>query len=177
MLKTFPKQPFFLTWREMSKVEYSGWVAEHRPRELNTLAARPFVVPVRFAGCVHRVQVTVAFQFVIADHHQLWWELGGRACVVCPWERAHGVRDMFVHELPPIYARPCTKFAGITGLQNVFPMQHVLHNIKGPLVVHAALLGAYYPLQMQTCCSSIWLPWQSATVSQNCLLTPVSIPH
>ena len=46
---------------------------------------------------------------------------------------------------------------------------------KGPLVVHASLHGAYYPPQMQTYCSSIWLPWQSATLSHNCLLTPVSI--
>ena len=82
---------------------------------------------------------------------------------------------MYGHEPPPIHERPCTNFAGTTGLQNVFPMQAVLHNIKGPLVLHAALLGAYYPLQMQTYCSSIWLPWQSATVSQNCLLTPVGI--
>ena len=45
---------------------------------------------------------------------------------------------------------------------------------KGPLVVHAALLGVYYPPQMKTYCSSIRLPWQSATVSQNCMLTPVN---
>ena len=132
-VENIPETTGFLTWREMSKVDYSGLVAEHRPRKLNTLGAQPFVVPVRFAGCVHRVQVTVAFRFVIAYHHQLWWELGGRACVVCPWERAHGVWDMFLHEPLPIHEHPCTKFAGTTGLQNVFPMQPVLHNIKGAI--------------------------------------------
>ena len=70
-VENIPETTGFLNLREMSKVDYSGWVAEHRPRELNNLAAQPSVVPVRFAGCVHRVQVTVAFQFVIADHHQL----------------------------------------------------------------------------------------------------------
>ena len=140
-VENIPETTGFLTWREMSKVDYSGWVAEHRPREWNTLAAQPFVVPVRFAGCVHRVQVTVAFQSVIADHHQLWWELGGRACVVCPWERAHGVRDMFLHEPLPIHERPCTKFAGTTGLQNVFPMQPVLHNIKGAISRACSVVG------------------------------------
>ena len=129
----------------MSKVDYTGWVAEHRPRELNTLAAQPFVVPVRFAGCVHRMQVTVAFQFVIADHHQLWRELGGRACVVCPWERAHGVRDMFLHEPLPIHECPCTTFAGTTSLQNVFPMQPVLHNIKGAISRACNVVGRVLP--------------------------------
>ena len=138
-VESIPETTGFLTWREMSKVDYSGWVAEHRPRELNTLAAQPFVVPVRFAGCVHRVQVTVAFQFVIADHHQLWWELGRRACVVCPWERAHGVRDMFVHEPLPIHERPCTKFAGTTGLQ--IPMQPLLHNLKGAITRACSVVG------------------------------------
>ena len=28
-----PETTGFLTWREMSKVDYSGWVAEHRPRK------------------------------------------------------------------------------------------------------------------------------------------------
>ena len=129
----------------MSKVDYSGWVAEHRPRELNTFAAQLFVVPMRFAGCVHRVQVTVAFQFVIANHHQLWWELGGRAFVVCPWARAHGVRDMFLHEPLPIHERPCTKFAGTTGLQNVFQMQPALHNIKGAISRACSVVGRILP--------------------------------
>ena len=144
-VENIPETTGFLTWREMSKVDDTGWVAEHRPRELNTLAAQPFVVLVRFAGCVHRVQVTVAFQFVIADHHQLWWELGGHACVVCPSERAHGVRDMFLCEPLPIDERPCTKFAGTTGLQNVFPMQPVLHNIKGAISCACGVVGRVLP--------------------------------
>ena len=68
-----------------------------------------------------------------------------RACVVCPWERAHGVRDMFLHEPLPINERPCTKFAGTTGLQNVFPMQAVLHNIKGAISRACSVVGRVLP--------------------------------
>ena len=39
-VENIPETIGFLTWREMSKVDYSGWVAEHRPRGLNTLAAQ-----------------------------------------------------------------------------------------------------------------------------------------
>ena len=56
----------------------------NRRTKLKALVAQCFVVPVRFRRGVHHVQVTVAFQFVLADHHQLWWQLGGRTCVVCP---------------------------------------------------------------------------------------------
>ena len=38
-VENIPETNGFLTWREMSKVDYSGCVAEYRPRELNTLAA------------------------------------------------------------------------------------------------------------------------------------------
>ena len=91
------------------------------------------------------MQVTVAFQLVIADHHPLWWERGGRAYVVRPWERAHGVRDMFLHEPLPIHERPCTKFAGTTGLQNVFRMQPMLHNIKGAISRACSVVGRALP--------------------------------
>ena len=144
-VENIPETTGFSTRREMSKVDHSGWVAEHSPRELNTLAAQPFVVPVHFAECVHRVQVTVAFQVVIADHHQLWWELGGRACVVCPWARAHGVRDMLLHEPLPIHERPCPKFAGTPSPQNVFPMQLVLNNIKGAISCACSVVGRVLP--------------------------------
>ena len=144
-VENIPETTGFFTWRGMSKVDYSGGVAEHRPRELNTLAAHSFVVPMRFSGRVHRVQVTVAFQFVIADHVQVWWELGGCACVVCPWARAHGVRDMFLHEPLPIHERPCTRFAGTTGLQNVFSMQPALHNIKGAISRACSVVGRTLP--------------------------------
>ena len=70
---------------------------------------------------------------------------GGRACVVCPWERAHGVRDMFLHEPLPIHERLCTKFAGTTGLQNVFPMQPVLHDIKGAIGRACSFVGRVLP--------------------------------
>ena len=33
-----PQTSGFLSWREMSKVDYCTWVAENRPKELNALA-------------------------------------------------------------------------------------------------------------------------------------------
>ena len=177
-VENIPETTCFLTWREMYKVDYSGWVAEHRPRELNTLGAEPFVVLVRFAGCVHRVQVTVAFHFVIADHHQLWWELGG-VPVLCALGQEHTVFGTcsYVNRCPFMNARAQNLRAPLA-CKMFFQCNLCCIISKGPLVVHAALVCASYPPQMQTYFSNIWLPWQNATVSQNCLLTPVRIaPH
>ena len=52
---------------------------------------------------------------------------------------------MFLHEPLPIHERPCTKFAGTTGLQNVFPVQPVLHNIKGAISRACSVVGRVLP--------------------------------
>ena len=94
-----------------------------------------------FRGGVHRV----ASRFLLADHHQVWWELGGQTCVLCAWARKHGVRGMFLQEPVPIHERPCTRFGGTNGLQHVFPVQPVLHNIKGAINRACCVVGWVLP--------------------------------
>ena len=51
-----PQTNGFLSWREMSKVEYCTWEAKTRPEEVNSLHAQRFFVPVHFRWGVHHVQ-------------------------------------------------------------------------------------------------------------------------
>ena len=55
------------------------------------------------------------------------------------------MRDMFVREPVPIHERPRTNFAGTNGLQHVFSMQPVLHNIKGAISRACSVVGQVLP--------------------------------
>ena len=76
-----PQCTLLLTWSEMLKNDYDLWVRQGRAEELNKLQKTPFCLPVRWGGCAHNVGVQVQFRFFTADHHHLWWELGGK--VLC----------------------------------------------------------------------------------------------
>ena len=53
------------------------------------------------------------------------------------------MRDKFLREPMPIH--PCTKFAGTNRLQHVFPMQLVLHSIKGAISCTCSVVGRVLP--------------------------------
>ena len=55
------------------------------------------------------------------------------------------MRDMFLRVPVPIHERPRTKFVGTNGLQHVFPMQPVLHNIKGAISHACSVVGRVLP--------------------------------
>ena len=74
----------------MLKNDYDLWVRRGRAEELNKLQKTLFYLLVQRGGCKHNVSVRVQFRFFTADHHHLWWECGGRCCVVCPWQRHQG---------------------------------------------------------------------------------------
>ena len=64
-------------------------------QELNRLRHTPFTLPVKLQGHTSNTLVRVTFRLLTAGHHHLWWECGGRCCVVCPWKRHEGVRALF----------------------------------------------------------------------------------
>ena len=65
--------------------------------------------------------------------------------MVCPWAKEHGVREMFLRQPVPIHECPRIKFAATNGLQHVFPMQLVLHNIKGVISRSCSGVGRVLP--------------------------------
>ena len=97
-----PQCILLLTWREMLNNDYDQWVRQGRAEKLNKLQKTLFSLPVQWGGCTHNVSVRVQFRSLIADHHHLWWEYGGRCCVVCLWQRHEGVRALFGSDPHPL---------------------------------------------------------------------------
>ena len=95
-------------------------------------------------GCTHKVGVRVQFRFFTADHHHLWWECGGRRCVVCPWQRPQGVGELFAFDLHPLQVVG-TMFSGVEGLSQAFVSQPILHNFKGGISRACWLVGRILP--------------------------------
>ena len=119
-----------VTWREMLKNTYHKWVREGRTQQLNRLRQTPFTPPVKWRGHTSTTLVRVTFRLLTADHHHLWWECGGRCCVVCPWKRHEGVRARFGCHTQSLQQMG-KMFVGVEGLEEAFVVQPSLHNLQG----------------------------------------------
>ena len=135
-----------VTWREMLKTTYDQWVREGHTQELNRLRQTPFTLPVKWQGHTSNALVRVTFRLLTADHHHLWWECGGRYCVVCPWKRHEGVRALFGCHTQSLQQMG-KMFVGVEGVEEAFVVQPSLHNLKGGISRACGVVGRVLALE------------------------------
>ena len=141
-----PQCSTMVTWREMLKNAYDQWVREGRTQELNRLRQTPFTLLVKWQGHTSNTLVCVTFRLLTTGHHHLWWECGGRCCVVCPWKRHEGVRALFGCHTQSLQQMG-KMFVGVEGLEEAFVVQPSLHNLKGGISRACGVVGRVLPLE------------------------------
>ena len=126
-----PTTSELLSWREMPRVAWDRWQAG-RIEELERLARAAIALPVQWNNVMHNCIVRFRLRHLSADHHHLWWELqNGQGCPSCDWNRKDWLAGLFLAVPFTLANHPKAKLAGFSGANQVFPLQPIMHNLKG----------------------------------------------
>ena len=82
-----PGSTMLVTWREMSKKEFTAWRMEGRIEELN------LVQTVKFP--ISQITAVITLDFTARDHHFIWSVTRTNRCSLCNWSRTDHMQKFF----------------------------------------------------------------------------------